>query len=165
MKTREIILMILLIVILIVPLSCVNKANQIVDIESEKAAIQNVVDAHFKYMDSYDLDKLLTLQTEDILEMPPNVPPLVGRDGYAGHLKSWLDYSKTLKNKEMSFPVSEFVVTENWAFQIGTYRVKFTTQDDNVIEDEGNFVWLFKKDSADNWKWARVISNSTKPLQ
>jgi len=128
MKTMEKILMSLLIVTLIVPLSYINQANQIVDIESEKDAIQNVVNAHFKYMDSYDLDNVLTLQTEDILEMPPNVPPLVGKDGYAGHLKSWLDYSKTLKNNEMSFPVSEFVLTGNW-------------------------------------KWARVISNSTKPLQ
>jgi len=49
----------------------------------------------------------------------------------------------------MSFPVNEIVVTGDWAFQ----------------KDEGNFVWLFKKDNAGNWKWARVISNSTKPLQ
>jgi ketosteroid isomerase-like protein len=136
-----------------------------VDIAGEKAAIQKVIDAHFYYMDSYNLDSLLTLQTEDITEMPSNVPRLIGKDGYAGHLRSWLDLSKTLKSKEMSFPVSEFVVTGDWAFQIGTYKTKLTLQDDNVIEDEGNFVWLFKKDNAGNWKWARVISNSTKPLQ
>jgi ketosteroid isomerase-like protein len=123
------------------------------------------IDAHFSYIDSYDLDKLLTLATTDVVEMPPNVPRIVGKDGYAGHLKSWLDLSKTLKSKEMSFPISEFVVTGDWAFQIGTYKTKFIFQDDNVIEDEGNFVWLFKKDSIGNWKWARVISNSTKSLQ
>lgn len=64
----------------------------------------------------------------------------------------------------MSFPVNEFVVTGAWAFQIGTYKTKLILHDDSVIEDEGNFVWLFKKDNAGNWKWARVISNSTKPL-
>ena len=137
----------------------------LIDTESEEVAIQKVIDAHFSYMDSYDLDKLLTLTTTDVVEMPPNVPRLVGKDGYAGHAKSWLDLSKTLKSKEMSFPVSEFVVTGDWAFQIGTYKTKFTLQDNNVIEDEGNFVWLFKKDNTGNWKWARVISNSTKPLQ
>ena len=136
-----------------------------IDTEAEKAAIQKIIDAHFNYMDSYNLDSLLTLQTDDIVEMPPNVPRLVGKDGYAGHLKSWLDLSKTLKSKEMSFPINEFVVTGDWAFQIGTYKTKLILQDDSVVEDEGNFMWLFKKDSTGNWKWARVISNSTKPLQ
>jgi len=136
-----------------------------VDIAGEKVAIQKVIDAHFNYIDSNNLDSVLTLQTEDIIEMPSNMPRIVGKDGYAEYLQSWLDLSKTLKSKEMSFPVSEFVVTGDWAFQIGTYKTKFTLQDDNVIEDEGNFVWLFKKDTNGNWKWARVISNSTKPLQ
>lgn len=136
-----------------------------VDIAGEKAAIQKVIDAYFNYIDSDNLDSLLSLLTEDIIEMPSNVPRIVGKDGYARHLKSWLDFSKTLKSKEMSFPVIEFVVTGDWAFQIGTYKIKFTFQDDNVVEDEGNFVWLFNKDSTGNWKWAREISNSTKPLQ
>ena len=136
-----------------------------VDIAGEKAAIQTVINAYFNYIDSDNLDRLLSLLTEDIIEMPSNAPRIVGKDGYASHLKSWLDFSKTLKSKEMSFPVSEFVVTGDWAFQIGTYKIKFTFQDDNVVEDEGNFVWLFNKDSTGNWKWAREISNSTKPLQ
>jgi hypothetical protein len=50
-----------------------------------------------------------------------------------------LDFSKTLKSKEMSFPVNEFVVTGAWAFRIGTYKTKLILQDDSVIEDEGNF--------------------------
>lgn len=59
---------------------------------------------------------------------------------------------------------SEFVVAGDWAFQIGTYSTKFTLQDDSLIEDTGNYVWMFKKDHDGNWKWARVISNSTIPL-
>lgn len=97
--------------------------------------------------------------------MPPNMQRLVGKDDYARHIKSWLDFSKTLKSQEMSFPVNEFVIAGDWAFKIGTYKTKLILQDDNVMEDEGNFVWLFKKDSIGNWKWARVISNSTKSLQ
>jgi ketosteroid isomerase-like protein len=157
---------ILLSIAVMIITSCQQTPKTIpVDIAGEKAAIQKVIDAYFNYIDSDNLDGVLSLQTEDIIEMPPNVPRLIGKDGYAGHLKSWLDFSKTLKNKEMLFPVSEFVVTGDWAFQIGTYKTKLTLQDDSVIEDEGNFVWLFKKDNAGNWKWARVISNSTKPLQ
>jgi ketosteroid isomerase-like protein len=136
-----------------------------VDIAAEKAAIQKVIEAHFNYMDSYNLDKLLDLITVDIVEMPPNMPRVVGKVNYASYLKSWLDYSKTLKTKEMSFPVSEFLVNGNWAFQIGMYKTKLVPQNDTVIEDEGNFIWIFKKDSIGNWKWARVISNSTKSQQ
>jgi hypothetical protein len=32
-------------------------------------------------------------------------------------------------------------------FQIGTYFTKFVFQDDQVMEDEGNYVWIFKKES------------------
>ena len=153
-----------LMVFLIVFYGCSNQSIQNEDTDSAKNEIQKVIGAHFNYIESDDLDGMLTLQTEDIIEMPANVPRLIGKDEYAGYVQSWLDFSKTLKSKEMSFPVTEFVVTGDWAFQIGTYKTKFTLQDDSVMEDEGNFVWLFKKDNAGDWKWARVISNSTKPL-
>jgi hypothetical protein len=57
------------------------------------------------------------------------------------------------------------LITNNRENQIGTYNIKFTLQDDSVMEDEGNFVWIFKKDVTGSWKWARVISNSSKPLE
>ena len=164
MKTSKYFLLCSFTVFLIGFYSCSNQSVQNEDIDSAKTEIQKVIDAHFEYLDSYELDKLLSLQTEDIIEMPPNVTRLVGKDEYAEHVQPYLDFFKTLKSKEMSFPVSEFVVTGDWAFQIGTYKVKFTLQDDSVMEDEGNFVWIFKKDNTGNWNWARVISNSTKPL-
>jgi len=136
-----------------------------VGIEAEKTAIQKVFDEHFTALDSFDLDKLLSLQTEDIIEMPPNMPRIVGKEAYAEFCKPVLDFSRTLKSKEMSNVPTEFVVTGNWAFQIGTYKSKSTLQNDMVIEDEGNYLFLFKKDSIGNWKWARVIYNSTKPLK
>ena len=164
MKTITYFQLIYALAILFVFYGCSNQSFQEENIESEKKEIQKIIDAHFEYLDSFNLDKILSLQTDDILEMPPNMQRLIGKDEYAGHVQPYFDFFKTLKSKEMSFPVSEFVVTGEWAFQIGTYHTKFIQQDDNVIEDEGNFVWLFKKDVTGNWKWARVISNSTKPL-
>ena len=135
------------------------------DTEAEKAAIQKVFDEHIAALDSFDLDKLLSLQTEDIIEMPPNLPRIVGKEAYAEFCKPVLDFFRSLKSKEESFSQTEFVVTGDWAFKIGTYKSKNTLQNDMVMEDEGNYVFLFKKDSIGNWKWARVIYNSTKPLR
>lgn len=154
----------ILVFILITQFACNKQSNQNHELETAKAEIQRVVDAHFEYLDSQDLDKLLSLQTNDIIEMPPNMTRLVGKNQYSEHVKPYLDLFKTLKSKEMSFPVSEFVVSGDWAFQIGTYKVRFTLQDDSVMEDEGNFVWIFKREMNGNWKWARVISNSSLPV-
>jgi ketosteroid isomerase-like protein len=92
------------------------------------------------------------------------MPRLIGQEAYRDFVTPWIGFFKSLKHKEMTFVPGEFVVTSDWAFQIGTYSTIFTLQDDSLIEDAGNYVWIFKKDSDGSWKWARVISNSTKPL-
>jgi ketosteroid isomerase-like protein len=102
--------------------------------------------------------------TEDHVEMTPNMSKIVGKLEYGEYFSSWIGFFKSLKQKEMSFMPDEFVVSGDWAFQIGTYTTKFTMQDDSLIEDVGNYVWIFKKDIDSRWKWARVISNSTKQL-
>ncbi|MCK5281173.1 MAG: DUF4440 domain-containing protein [Cyclobacteriaceae bacterium] len=137
-----------------------------IDIEKEKKAIQMVIIEHMDAIDSLDVDRLLEGVTEDIIDMPSNMPRLVGKQAYGKYFStSWIGFFQSLKQKEISFVSDEVVVTGDWAFQIGTYSIKFTLQDNSLIEDTGNYVWIFKKDHDGNWKWARVISNSTIPLE
>jgi ketosteroid isomerase-like protein len=77
-----------------------NPKTVTVDTEAEKAAIQKVFDEHFAALDSFDLDKLLSLQTEDVIEMPPNMPRIVGKEAYAEFCKPVLDFLRNLKRKE-----------------------------------------------------------------
>jgi ketosteroid isomerase-like protein len=123
-----------------------------------------VIDEHMDALDSLDVDRLLTGLTEDILEMPSNMSRVIGKQAYKEFFKPWIVTFNSLKHKEMSFEADEFIVSGDWAFQIGTYSYKFIFHDDNVMEDEGNYVWIFKKETEGHWKWARVISNSSKPL-
>ena len=145
--------------------SGITFAQNKIDIEKEKKAIQMVISEHVDAIDSLDTDRLLEGATEDIIDMPANMPRLVGKQAYGKNFSTWIGFFKSLKQKEMSFVPDEFVVTGDWAFQIGTYSTKFTLQDDSLIEDTGNYVWIFKKEHDGNWKWARVISNSTIPLE
>jgi len=153
-----------LIVLIPIMFSCESKTDKVIDIEAEKAAIQKVIDEHLDAVDSLDVNRILAVQTEDHLDLPPNMPRLVGKQAYKENFTQWIGFFENLKHKEMSFNVDEFVVSGEWAFQIGRYSTKFILQDDNVLQDEGNFVWFFKKDNDGNWKWARVISNSTIPI-
>jgi len=136
-----------------------------IEIEKEKKAIQMVINEHLDAVDSLDVTRLLNCITEDHVEMPANRSRLVGKQAYGEYFSRWIGFFKSLKQNEMSFVPDEFVVTGDWAFQIGTYSTKFTLQDDSLIEDTGNYVWIFNKDHDGNWKWARVISNSTIPLK
>jgi len=141
-----------------------NSSPSKVNLEVEKAAIQTVINDHLDAVDSLDVARLLNCATDDHVEMPPNMSRLVGKQAYGEYFSTWIGFFKSLKQKEMSFVPDEFVVTGDWAFQIGTYSTKFTLQNDSLIEDTGNYVWIFNKDPNGNWKWARVISNSTKQI-
>jgi len=151
----------LLTLILLLSFSCITQTDQIVDIESEKAAIQKVIDDHMDAMDSLNMNKLLDGLTEDHLDMPPNMPPIIGKEAYKEFFTSWIEFFSSLKDKDISFESDEFIVAGEWAFQIGTYSTTFITLEDNVMKDKGNYVWIFKKGPDGIWKWARVISNST----
>jgi ketosteroid isomerase-like protein len=164
MKATKKLLLIVLIVLTPVLFSCESKKGKAIDIEAEKAEIQKVIDEHLEAVDLMDVNRLSATCTDDLMEMPPNMPRIIGKDAYEEYCNTWKDFFKDPKNNDWSFEADEFVVSSDWAFQIGTYSTKFILQDDSILEDEGNYVWIFKKDYEDNWKWARVISNSTKPL-
>ena len=134
------------------------------NLDVEKEAIQEIINDHLDAVESLDVDRLLNCMTEDFMEMPANMPRVVGKQAYGEYFSTWIGFFESLKKKEMSFVSDEFVVTADWAFQIGTYSTIFTLQDDSLIEDTGNYVWIFKIDYDGNWKWARVISNSTKQI-
>ncbi len=139
-----------------------KKAPSKVNLDVEKESIQAIINDHLDAVDSLDVERLLNCMTEDHVEMPANMPRLVGKQAYGEYFSTFIGFFESLKKKEMSFVSDEFVVTGDWAFQIGTYSTKFTLQDDSLIEDTGNYIWIFKKDLDRKWKWARVISNSNK---
>ena len=145
-------------------ISCDNSSTTKSNLDVDKAAIDAIIDEHLDALDSLDVERLLNCMTEDHVEMPANMPRLVGKQAFSEYFSTWIPIFESLKQKEMSFVSDEFVVTTSWAFQIGTYSYKFTLQDDSSMEDTGNYVWIFKKDDTGSWKWARVISNSTKQL-
>ncbi|TLX70283.1 nuclear transport factor 2 family protein [Labilibacter sediminis] len=122
--------------------------------------MQLIIDEHLESVDELDSVKLLKSIADDIIEMPPNAKRITGIQDYQMYFSTWKEFIKTLKHKEMNFSPDEFVVSDNWAFQIGTYTTEFTLPNDSVLKDEGNYLWIFKK-QAGQWKWARVISNAT----
>ncbi len=133
--------------------------------EAEKAAIQKIIDMHLEGVDKLDINLIAPHLAEDHLEMPANMDRISGVKPYLEYCQGFFDYAKNLKKHEMICKANETVVSGNWAFQIGTYTFRTVDSNDSVQEDKGNYVWIFKKDSANNWKWARVISNSTLPMK
>lgn len=165
MNTKRNVLLSLAVMLVLAMFSCKNETEKVIDIESEKVAIQKIIDEHMDAIDSLDVDRILAVQAEDHLDMPPNMPRIVGKQAYRDYFTPYVGFFESLKYKEMSFEIDEFVVSGDWAFQLGKYTTKFVTLDDFEMNDEGNYVWIFKKDVEGKWKWARVISNSTIPVQ
>lgn len=144
---------------------CEKQSVPIDDIDADKKAIQLIIDDHLIAVDSLDVDRIIEGQTEDHLNMVANMPPVFGKQAYIEYFTPLAEYFRNLKERELIFEADEFVVSDDWAFQLGHYTSTFKHQNDYVLKDEGNYLWIFKKENDGKWKWARVISNSTLPLR
>lgn len=102
------------------------------------------------------------LVTDDVVLMPPHIEPLTGRqavvDWFAGVVKQ-------ARTTSVAVPQREVMLIGDLAIERGTFTWKVVpTAGASEIEDRGNFVAIWHRESDGSWKVARNIWNSTLPL-
>lgn len=110
-------------------------------------------------MKGNDAHALGRLVTEDAVLMPPHQPPVVGRaavvDWFAGIVKQ-------ARTTSVGVPQREVIVADDWAFERGSFVWKLApTGGGAPIEDQGNFLAIYRRQSDGTWKVTRNIWNST----
>ena len=89
-----------------------------------------------------DIDKLLTLYTENSVFMPPNKPLLRGR----GSLKGFYDGLLAGGSKDLKITVGDVAGHGPLAYESGSY-----TMVNGTVPDRGKFLFIFRN-MAGNWK-------------
>ena len=96
---------------------------------------------------------------EDMIQMPLNQPPMVGREDYVKRWKEVMQFGKWT----FDFMVQEVRVSGDQAVELGAYTLKFEPNDGAPfpnISDEGNYLVLWEYRDKD-WHivWDAPVSS------
>jgi ketosteroid isomerase-like protein len=111
------------------------------------------------------IDSAAMMFAEDAWQLPPNQPPLVGREAYRGfwtRATGWGLWEFDLRTEDV-------VVDGPIAVERGSYSLVFTPDDDapegmGSVDDQGNYVVLWRLDPDGVWRVVWDAPVSTKPL-
>ncbi|HUI61294.1 MAG TPA: DUF4440 domain-containing protein [Steroidobacteraceae bacterium] len=114
---------------------------------------------------SADLKSLGSLFTEDAWQMPPNSPPLIGREAIVKFWQQATGWGKW----DFSLQAQDVTVSGPMAVERGKYVLKFAAGPDapknmTSFEDHGNYLVQWKKGADGVWRIAADAPVSEVPL-
>jgi uncharacterized protein (TIGR02246 family) len=126
----------------------------------DKLAVLKLHDEVLESFNRLDVEKLLSLHSENIILMEPNMPAIKGKEEIRKLANEFKEQKIVLK---LSYNIEEAEVFGNRAFVRG--RVMKTTIQDNdrITHDAGKFITLSQKQDDCSWLRTHVIVNSDMP--
>jgi ketosteroid isomerase-like protein len=104
-------------------------------------------------------DSLVSLYAQDVWQLPPNMPPVVGRDS----LRVFWTQAFKWGSWDFDRRTQEVVTSGSIAAERGRYTLKFTPGAQApipAIEDRGNYVVFWREDPDGQWRvvWDAPVS-------
>ncbi len=131
------------------------------DIQADEAAIRTLGDQAVAALNANDAAALAAFVTDDVVWMPPNEPPAIGKEAFEALFRASFD--------EFTFevtihPKDELVVAGDWAFARGTYVLVLTPKiGGEPVQESGKFLEIYQRQPDGSWKYARHIWNTDQP--
>ena len=137
---------------------------------TDSAEVRAIIESHntdlVRWYAEGQIDSAALVFAEDTWQMPPNSPPLVGREAYHAfwsQAASWGQWEFTLDAQDV-------VAQGSIAVERGKYTLRFTPNDQApegmaAIEDAGNYVVLWRQDADGEWRivWDAPVSENPLP--
>ncbi len=129
-----------------------------IDVEADMEAIKGLEDEVMKAFNEGDLERYLSLLTDDVVWMAPTQPSDIGKEA----VKNWIRFD--LNTYDVTITVEEVQVLGDWAFMrdiwIGTGTQK---ESDEKFEFNNKGLYLVRRQPDNTWKLSYVIFNSNTP--
>ena len=144
-------------------LACIGAA------ETEPTDVRAVIEARNADFERWyaagEIDSAAMMFADDAWQMPPNQPPLVGRDEYRefwSRAAGWGLWAFDLRTEDVA-------AAGRIAVERGSYSLRFLPNDSapegmEPIEDEGNYVVYWRLDPDGIWRAVWDAPVSSKPL-
>ena len=118
------------------------------DVDKVKAKIEEMNKVYTKAMIDNDIDKMLSMYTNDIISMPSYQPAVKG----IAKVKelSEMQAKSGWKTTQFDLSITDIIVQGNLAIEIGNYNMKMTGPDVPEWADYGKYItiWEEQKDGS-----------------
>ena len=150
----------LIVFFLVVAFLAIGSCTKKVDIEADIEAIKNLTEEYDATLKAGDLDRWMSLYTDDAVRMPPNIPALVGKDAIRNFYQPFFEQYAI----DINETCEEVIVCGDWAFVRGTYTYTITPKmGGEPSRDSGKLVAFHKRQPDGSWMIYRNIWNSNLP--
>ena len=126
---------------------------------------QDIDNGHYQWLEAMkanDPVALSHLVTDDVVLMPPHTEPVVGRQGVIDWFATVVSQART---KSVNILQREVTVIGELAIERGSFTWTVAPAlGGSEIDDHGNFLAVWQRQSDGSWKVTRNIWNSTLPL-
>ena len=151
------IIAILLIVVLLGACQRNRQYSQLMAWQADVKSIRTWVKNYTEAINSADIERILSYQSDDICYYPANQPFFSGKE----NLRKWFISYFNYFNPRESFSFLDFNVYGDFAYVIGKYslqgKIKQTGEE---FRDNGKFTNLFKRQPDGNWICTQSMWNS-----
>ena len=133
-----------------------------VDVAAEEAAVRQVDRAIVAAGNAHDIEGLLDVFADDARMLPPNAPPVVGKNAIrelAGALVS--------PDFQVRHDMDEVFVSRggDLAYVSYSYELTFTGPEGTPVTEAGKDISIYKKDADGSWKLAIDMWSSNEPAE
>jgi uncharacterized protein (TIGR02246 family) len=130
--------------------------------DDDVKAIKKLGEEFFAAVNAEDLDRRMATMDPAAVIMPPGRRSIVGKEEIR---RLSQDYSATYKEK-CSLVYDEVETAGHWGFARATVSATRTTKSGGGIEKMSlKNLWILKRQSDGEWKFWRIMFNSTIPTQ
>jgi uncharacterized protein (TIGR02246 family) len=152
-----------LLFILFLIFSCQDNATSDLapSLETDIKAIQELSAQYGRTVSAGDVDGYISLFTDDGVVMPPNAEIVKGKEAVLSIAQSRFGSYKEMGLEEVTTP-DEIHIFGDWAFDLGITSYKTHA---NPTIQTNKYIRIWRKQSDNSWKLARVIWNSNSPVQ
>ena len=125
----------------------------VVDVEVDVEAIKKMPDDFNAAINAGNIDKFVSLYTDDAVRIPPNKPALIGKEAIRSMFQEELDQF----NVQQEGVIVDLKVSGDLAFVRGSWTsINTPKTGGEPLKENGSFVSVFQKQPEGSWK---VICN------
>jgi len=122
----------------------------------DEIAIREVMSGVEYSFNTLNLERLLSLHTDDVILMEPNMLAIEGKEKVK---ELFAEFDRKKIRMKLELTIHELEITFGRAFVRGAVK-KTTFENGSLLEDMGKFVCLLKEQGDGRWLRTHVIVNS-----
>lgn len=132
--------------------------------QTDEQAIRDMHEEIIEAFNSYNLEKLLSMHTEDIIVMESGRPAISTKEEIRQIFKKAFDHVRSQNILfNLSFKIHEIEIWGDRAFARGQVNKITRNENGGLQEDHGKYLCLFKKQVDGTWLRSHVIANDDAP--